>query len=240
MGKNKRRITFGGCLINLLLILLLLTGTALVFNDQIKNLVIKWRGDHYAISAVSKDEIDKNQQANATFDFDAVQPVSSEAVLRGALKDKRLPVVGGVSVPSVGINLPVFKGLSNEALLWGAGTLSPEQIMGEGNYALASHRTYEPDLLFTPLDQTQIGAAIYLTDLTNIYTYRAVLNVKVQPTEVKYLDIIDNKKLVTLITCGEVDGITRVIVQGELEKTTPIKEATPEMLEAFQLEQKTY
>lgn len=238
MVKKKRRV--GGCIINLLLLLLLLTGLALVFNDQIKNMVIKWRGDHYAISAISKDEIDKNKQADATFDFDAVQPVSSEAVMRGALENKRLPVVGGVSVPSVGINLPIFKGLSNEALLWGAGTLSPDQVMGEGNYALASHRTYEPDLLFTPLDQTQVGAAIYLTDLTNIYTYRAVLNVKVQPNEVKYLDIIDNKKLITLITCGEVDGITRVIVQGELEKTTPIHDATPEMLEAFQMEQKTY
>ena len=43
--------------------------------------------------------------------------------------------------------------------------------MGEGNYALASHRAQSPDPLFTPLDDVAIGATIYITDLENIYTY---------------------------------------------------------------------
>ncbi len=74
-----------------------------------------------------------------------MEPASSEAVLRAQLSNKALPVIGGVAVPSVGINLPIFKGLANEALLYGAGTLSPTQN-GEGNYALASHRAQSPDL----------------------------------------------------------------------------------------------
>lgn len=69
-------------------------------------------------------------EAEATFDFDAVEPASSEAVLRAQLSNKALPVIGGVAVPSVGINLPIFKGLANEALLYGAGTLSPTQKWG--------------------------------------------------------------------------------------------------------------
>ena len=81
---------------------------------------------------------------------------------------------------------------------------------------------------------------IYLTDLNNIYTYKTTLKVRVQPTEVKYLDVDPDKKQVTLITCGEIEGITRIIVQGELIAVTPVNNATDTMKNAFQMEQRTY
>lgn len=160
--------------------------------------------------------------------------------MRAQLSNKRLPVIGGIAIPSVAINLPIFKGLSNEALLYGAGTLEPDQKMGEGNYGLASHRAAEAGLLFTPLDNIQEGDKIYLTDLNNIYTYRTALKVRVQPTEVKYLDVLPDRRQVTLVTCGEIDGITRIVVQGELEAVTPVGKATQSMRDAFNMEQRTY
>ncbi|EAC9291029.1 class A sortase, partial [Listeria monocytogenes] len=171
---------------------------------------------------------------------DAVEPASSEAVLRAQLSNKALPVIGGVAVPSVGINLPIFKGLANEALLYGAGTLSPTQKMGEGNYALASHRAQSPELLFTPLDDVAIGAAIYVTDLENIYTYTATSSVRVDPTDVYLLDEVEGRKMITLITCGEMGGVTRRVIQGDLESVTPVDEATDEMLAAFNMAQRTF
>ncbi|MDT2640510.1 class A sortase [Enterococcus dongliensis] len=226
--------------INIFLFLLLLVGLALIFNNQIKYFLMQYNGERYAVAKMERSELNENNQKEASFDFDAVQPASTEAVLQAQLSNKKLPVVGGIAIPSVEINLPIFKGLANEVLLYGAGTLSPDQQMGEGNYALASHRADRPGLLFTPLESVTEGDVIYLTDLTNIYTYKTTLKVRVQPTEVKYLDVLPGKKQVTLVTCGEIEGVTRIIVQGDLAATTPVNKATDSMRKAFEMEQRTY
>jgi sortase A len=227
-------------LVNLVLLLLLLIGLALVFNNQIRSFFMAQRTAQYELTNVSQATIEKNEKKEASFDFDAVQPISTQAVLEAQLSNKALPVIGGVAIPSVSINLPIFKGVSNEALLYGAGTFSPSQQMGEGNYALASHRTDRQDLLFTSLDQVETGAVVYLTDLKTIYTYRVYRKDRIQPTQVEVLDDVPNKKIVTLITCGELTGETRIVVQGELEATTAIADATKDMLAAFEMAQKTY
>lgn len=49
-------------------------------------------------------------EADTTFDFDAVEPASSEAVLKAQLSNSTLPVIGGVAIPSVAINLPILRG----------------------------------------------------------------------------------------------------------------------------------
>ncbi|MGM0240842.1 MULTISPECIES: class A sortase [Enterococcus] len=222
------------------LILLLLIGLALIFNNQIKNFIISKTSEQYQVSNVTKKEIQENKKKKETFDFDGVQPISSEAVLKAKLSNKRLPVIGGVAIPSVAINLPIFKGLSNEALLWGAGTTKENQQMGVGNYGLASHHAYEDDLLFSPLGKVNLGATIYLTDLENIYEYKVTSKEKVDPTAVQWLDEVPDKSLVTLVTCGDVSGINRVIVQGELQQTVPVLSADKDMTNAFNMEEKTY
>ena len=112
--------------------------------------------------------------------------------------------------------------------------------MGEGNYALASHRIEETDLLFSHLDQVQIGDRVYLTDLEKIYTYTIIESKRIEPTQVEVLDLVENQTLVTLITCGEAAGVTRWLVQGELSEMTAVSKATAEMLAAFSMEQQTF
>lgn len=227
-------------LVNALLFLLLLIGLALIFNTQIRNWLIQKNGQAYAVSQLTPQEIENNMNKDASFDFDAVESLSTEAVLRAQLANKNLPVIGAVAVPSVQINLPIFKGLSNVALLTGAGTMKPDQQMGgEENYALASHRIQDGVSLFSPIERIQLGEVIYITDLTNVYTYKATFVEKVEPTRVDLIDDIPGKKMITLVTCGDMDAITRVIVQGELDNVTPIKDATQEMTSAFQMEQLT-
>lgn len=227
-------------LINFLLVLLFLVGVTLVFNKQIKDFTIKQTTEKYNVSNFNKKEIEENQQKEASFDFDKVNPISSEAVLKAKLSNKQLPVIGGVAVPSVGINLPIFKGLSNEALLWGAGTTSETQVMGQGNYGLASHHADKKDLLFTPLTKVKMDEKIYLTDLDKIYTYKITKIETVKPTDVQWLDEVPNKKLVTLITCDTLAGTNRIIVQGELVDEVSVDKTSQEVLQAFELEQKTY
>lgn len=98
--------------------------------------------------------------------------------------------------------------------------MKPEQRLGEGNYALASHSVQNKTLLFSPLEFISVQQKIYLTDLKNIYTYKVNFKEKVDPTRVEFIDNIPQKKLLTLITCGDDEAKTRLIVQGELTDIT--------------------
>lgn len=227
-------------LINLFLFLLLLLGLALVFNRQLKQFLMQRTSANYQIEQVTRAQIQANEKTEATFDFAAVESASLEAVLQAQLSGKVLPVIGGVAVPSVEIQLPIFKGLSNDALLFGAGTFSATQQMGQGNYALASHRIENSTILFTRLEEVQMGDVIYLTDLDQIYVYETIESKRIEAYQVEVIEEVPNQTLVTLITCGEAAGITRWMVQGKLTETIPVDKATPAMLEAFSMAQQTF
>lgn len=241
MKPNKKKSSkLKNRLLNFFIGLLLFLGLALVFNDQIKHFLMGRFSENYTVDQITRADIQKNEQQEATFDFDAVEPVSFEKVLQAQFGQAQLPVIGGVAIPTIGVNLPIFKGLSNEALLYGAGTFTSEQKMGLGNYALASHRVEGTELLFTKIDQMQVGDTIYVTDLENIYAYKTTVSKQIQPTQVEVVDEVADQKLVTLVTCAEAAGITRWVVQGTLEQITPIKEATDEMQQAFGIEKNTF
>lgn len=224
----------------MVLILLFMIGLALVFNNQIRSFLMVKKTAQYEVTHLTSKEVQANEKKAASFDFDAVQPISTQAVVEAQWDKKELPVIGGVAIPSVGIHLPIFKGLGNHSLLYGAGTFSEQQQMGQGNYALASHRTDRADVLFTPLEKTAVGAKIYITDLTTIYTYTMTNKQRIQPTQVEVLDEVPGKKLITLITCGELTGQTRIVVQGELTAISPIAQADRGALDAFKLATKTF
>ncbi|MDT2662988.1 class A sortase [Enterococcus hulanensis] len=226
----------------LIVLVLVLAGVLLIFNKPIKNYFVKRTGEHYQISKISKKEVEKNKKKETTFDFDAVKPLDTKVIAKSQLsrQSEGLPVIASVAVPRVGICLPVFKGLQNDGLYYGAGTLSDDQEMGEGNYGIASHRSDQADLLFTPLDEVVVGDKIYLTDLTKVYTYVAVWKDHVDPSSVEVLDVVPGKRLVTLLTCGDIYATTRLVVQGELESVTSIEVISDAAAEAFNLPTKTY
>lgn len=227
-------------LINILLVTMAIVGIILILNDPIKDYFIKRNSRKYSVENLEINDIKKNKEMPASFDFDNVKEIDSKSVFMEQYKNKELPAIGGIAIPSVSINLPIFKGLSNEALIYGAGTMSKDQVMGKGNYALASHHTKNPELLFTPLEKVKVGDKIYLTDLENIYVYDVTSNQKVSPDSVYLLDEIPGKNIVTLVTCGESEGITRIVVQGELVSITPLNKSTMDMKNAFNIDSKTY
>ena len=55
----KKKRTLFHWLSNLFLVLLLLIGLALIFNNQIKNFLIKHNGDAYAVSEISRADVKK-------------------------------------------------------------------------------------------------------------------------------------------------------------------------------------
>lgn len=222
--------------------LLIIAGLILLFNKPVINHLVNRTVNTYDIGQLSKQEIKENQQKKESFDFDEVKPIRTADVVKSQLGGEKneLPVIASIAIPSVKIRLPIFKGLSNEALFYGAGTMSPTQEMGEGNYGLASHRSDQPDLLFTPLEELQLGDIIYLTDLSNVYTYEAFYKEKVEPTRTEVLDVVPNRQLLTLITCGDLYATTRLVVQAELIEVTPMNELSKEAAQAFQLPIQSY
>ncbi|MCA5011971.1 MULTISPECIES: class A sortase [unclassified Enterococcus] len=226
-------------LLNIFLFLLLIVGLALVFNTQIRNLLIQQNGKAYAVEKLTPEDIEKNNKKDVSFDFEAVESLSTEAVIKAQFGNRNLPVIGAVALPDVKINLPIFRGLDNVVLLTGAGTMKPDQEMGKGNYALASHRVQDMVSLFSPLEYSKPGELIYTTDLNNVYTYKINYVEKIDPSRVELIDDVPGKKMITLITCGDMYATTRIAVQGELESVTPIDKATKEMTDAFQMEQMT-
>ncbi|MGT9147907.1 class A sortase [Enterococcus faecalis] len=223
-----------------LILLFFLIGLGLIFNKQIESFVVKNQSDIYSLKSANAAELQKNNQKSADFNFQTVNEMSPEAVLKAKLSNKKLPVIGGIAIPEVSLNLSIFKGISNEALLWGAGTMSENQKMGEGNYGLASHRAYEPGLLFSPLEKVELGDKVYLTDLVNIYEYTVNFKEKVAPTKTELLNVQPGKKLITLVTCGDMNATTRLVVQGTFVRSILVKKAPKSITDAFEIEQKTY
>ncbi|HFI0426177.1 TPA: class A sortase [Streptococcus suis] len=233
-NKKKRQGSFWR---NLLTVVLILISLALIFNTSIRNFIIGWNTNKYQISNVTTEDIEKNKQAETTFDFDQVQSISTEAILAAQWDAQRLPVIGGIAVPDLGINLPIFKGVFNTSLMYGAGTMKENQEMGKGNYALASHHIFgvtgAADVLFSPLDRAKNGMKIYITDKTNVYTYVIDSVEIVSPESVYVIDDVEGRTEVTLVTCTDYNATQRIIVKGVLESTTPYNETAKDILDSF-------
>ncbi|HFR3264831.1 TPA: class A sortase [Streptococcus suis] len=232
--KKKRKGSFWR---NFLTVVLILISLALIFNTSIRNFIIGWNTNKYQISNVTTEDIEKNKQAETTFDFEQVQSISTEAILAAQWDAQRLPVIGGIAVPELGINLPIFKGVFNTSLMYGAGTMKENQEMGKGNYALASHHIFgvtgAADVLFSPLDRAKNGMKIYITDKTNVYTYVIDSVEIVSPESVYVIDDVEGRTAVTLVTCTDYYATQRIVVKGVLESTTPYNETAKDILDSF-------
>ncbi|HEL2111120.1 TPA: class A sortase [Streptococcus suis] len=223
---------------NFLALILVLISLALIFNTSIRNMVIAWNSNKYQVSNVTKEEIVENQSAETTFDFEQVQSVSTEAVMKAQWESQQLPVIGGIAIPDLKINLPIFKGLSNVALMYGAGTMKETQVMGQGNYSLASHHVFgmagASETLFSPLENAKEGMKIYVTDKENIYIYNVRSVQSVTPESVYVIEDTEGKNEITLVTCEDAAATMRTIVQGDLESVIAYDDAPSETLKYFE------
>lgn len=219
------------------MVLLLLIGVALIFNKSIRNTLIAWNTNQYQVSQVSKQTIEQNKDANVSYGFDSVESISTESVLKAQTNSTNLPVIGGVAIPEVGINLPIFKGLGNTELTYGAGTMKENQVMGSGNYALASHHVFgltgSSQMLFSPLENAKIGMSIYLTDKDKVYTYMITSVEKVTPDQVAVIEDTPGRKELTLVTCTDAEATSRTIVKGSYDSEVSFDQAPEDILEAF-------
>lgn len=220
---------FRKIIVRVLLVLLLLLGLALIFNEQIKSFMVGLNQDE-KIAQVSKEAIKKAKDSPGDFDFSKVRSISLGQIAQSRTGNNA-QVLGVLAIPDVNMRLPILKGLSDAALSSGGGTMRPDQVMGEGNYPLAGHYMTNKGILFSPLEQTKLGEKVYLTDLDYVYQYKITMKEKVDPTAV-WLVNDTPEKIVTLITCAD-GGVRRWAVRGAFVSKEP---ATKKTLKIFKLQ----
>lgn len=238
MKRTKKRFKLSRFLKDCALVFLMLVGVALIFNKSIRNFLIGQNTNKYQVAQVSREDIEKNEQADTTFDFAQVQSISTESILAAQMEAQNLPVIGGIAIPELSINLPIFKGVGNTELSYGAGTMKENQVMGQANYALASHHVFgvagDSNMLFSPLANAKNGMKIYLTDKDKVYTYTITSVEIVTPESVYVIDDQPGQTEVTLVTCTDAEATLRTIVKGTFDGEVAFDDAPQDVLKAFE------
>ena len=152
-------------------------------------------------------ENDEQELPAENFDFSQVKEISPTATMLDTTPiDKKL-IIGQLVIPSLDMNLCIFKGTLNSNLLKGLGTMKPDDKMGKGNFTLAGHNNGDKTLLFGSLMDIKKGAVIRITDKKKIYEYK-VYETKIVPNT--SLEMIENaeadkhgKPIISLMTCDK-------------------------------------
>lgn len=135
-------------------------------------------------------------------------------------------IMGYITIPRIGVELPVYHGTSDGVLQVAAGHLegSSLPVGGAGTHAVISaHRGLPSAKLFTNLDQLEVGDTFTITVLDRVLTYEVDRISIVLPTETDLLQPVEGQDYVTLMTCTPYGINThRLLVRGR-RITTPDK-----------------
>ena len=208
-------------LIHIVLVVMFIIGLILVFINPIQSFLVFRLSD--ALVPTTSEQV-ASETMEVTFDFEEVHSLSIVDILRAQTSKSTLPVIGSIAIPEVSLELPILKGVGKEALAVGAGTMKPEQVMGQGNYALASHYFESKDILFGPLYDAEIGDIIYLSDMEYVYEYKLSMKEIIEATDVYIIDDVPNETLLTLITCAE-EGSKRLAVRATFTQRYTLEDA---------------
>ena len=132
-------------------------------------------------------------------------------------------IMGYITIPRIGVELPVYHGTSDGVLQVAAGHLEGTSLPvgGESTHAVISaHRGLPSAKLFTHLDRLEVGDTFTITVLDRELTYEVDKISIVLPTETDELKIAEGKDYVTLMTCTPYGINThRLLVRGRRVET---------------------
>ena len=140
-------------------------------------------------------------------------------------------IMGYISIPKLGVELPLYHGISAEVLNVACGHMegSSLPIGGESTHAvLSAHRGLPHARLFTDLDKLEIGDTFQITVLNRTVTYQVDQIKVVRPDNAEYIQIVEGEDLCTLLTCTPY-GVNshRLLVRGtRIENAAPVLHVT--------------
>lgn len=227
--------------VNLLLILTLLAGLCVflyptaadAWNQRTQSRAIT--GFREALDALPKEDLEPMWEAaldynrrlrQNTFSGDAFADGDTDgagSLYRSLLNPQGSGIMGYLSIPKIGQQIPIYHGVSQGVLQVAAGHMSGTSLPvgGSGTHCvIAAHRGLPSARLFTDLDRLEPGDTFYLHILDRVLAYRVD---QILPMVAKNdyaalkeaMQIIPGEDHVTLFTCTPY-GINshRLLVRG--------------------------
>lgn len=162
-------------------------------------------------------------------------PFETNEAATETLKDKSSEKLGDpigyIAIPKISVNVPIYNGTTDYILQKGIGLLekSSMPVGGVGTHAaLTGHRGLPESKLFTDLDEMKIGDIFYIHSLAGTLAYEVESVETVLPHETETLKIMDDRDLVTLITCTPyMINTHRILVRGARITLDATKESEP-------------
>ncbi len=125
-------------------------------------------------------------------------------------------VVGVVSVPSIGVEMPLYLGSTSEHMAAGFAQLSYTSmpIGGEStNCVIAGHRGWRGAKYLLDADKIALGDMVFLQNYWCTLSYRVVEIREVKRYDLEAIEIREDKDLLTLMTCTPVGvGSHRLLI----------------------------
>ena len=140
-------------------------------------------------------------------------------------------IMGYVSIPKLGVELPLYHGVSEEVLNVACGHLEGTSLPvgGENTHCVISaHRGLPHAKLFTELDRMEVGDVFTITVMNKTITYQVDQIKVIDPGEIDDVQIVEGEDLCTLLTCTPY-GVNshRLLVRGtRIENAAPILHVT--------------
>lgn len=112
--------------------------------------------------------------------------------------------IGYIEIPKINVSLPIYHGTSEEVLQVGVGHVGSSSFpIGEDgtHTVLLGHRGLPSAKLFTNLPKLEEGDLFYITIFDKKISFEIDDIKVVEPEELKYIIVEDNKSYTTLVTC---------------------------------------
>lgn len=139
-------------------------------------------------------------------------------------------IMGRLTIPKIGVDLPIYHGSSEESLQKGVGHIESTSLPIGGEYrhaVLTGHRGLPNAELFTRLDELTVGDTFYIHVLDRTLAYQVDQITTVEPDELENLRAVPGEDYVTLVTCTPYGVNThRLLVRGTRVPYTPGEEET--------------
>ena len=128
-------------------------------------------------------------------------------------------IIGSLSIPKIGVKLPIRHGTSEEVLSSSVGHMMETSLPVGGNNThsvLTGHRGVPSAELFTRLDELEEGDSFMITVCKAKLIYQVCDIHIVEPEDVGSISIQEGRDLVSLVTCTPYGINThRLVVTGE-------------------------
>lgn len=190
------------------------------YEGKVFQQTIEKKAQSIPINKNAKAYQDDPTNVNSDLSIGEMVSIQKEAIEKGINKQ----VGGQIQIPSIGCQLPIYKGANQFTLSLGAATYFYEDAeMGKGNYVLAGHNMEVPGVLFSDIQKLSLGYmhSIYRYQVTRkfiVSEYFKLINGVPEENSFLSLPKKGEKPLLTLFTCVyTAQGKERYVVQGELQ-----------------------